>query len=188
MVGFKKWILLIWLCLVLGAGVWVLLKPSLFTADSIARLLREYEAHWLLLYLVLNLLRGLTLLPSTPLVFAGLILFPGRSLAVLAISMSGILFASTMLYYFSDFLGFAEQLRRRFPAQVERVQRQLQGSRGMLFVFLWAFVPLVSTDVVCCVAGSLRMNFGRFILAVGAGELLLCSIYVFSYTATPKLF
>lgn len=188
MVGIKKWILGFWLCLVLGCAIWVVLQPSLFTAESIALFLRDYEAHLLLVYLAVNLLRGFTLLPGTPLVFAGLILFPGRHLEVLAISMVGILFASTMLYYFSHYLGFAEQLKRRFPRQVEQVQEQLEGSRGMLFVFVWAFLPLVSTDVVCCVAGTLRMHFGRFILAVGAGELILCSIYVFSYLGMPKLF
>lgn len=187
MVGTRKWILGFWLCLVLSCGVWVLVQPSLFTAESIARLLRDYEAHLLLAYLAINLLRGLTLLPGTPLVFAGLILFPGRHWEVLAISMLGILFASTMLYYFSSYLGFAGQLKQRFPRQVERVQEQLEGSRGMLFVFVWAFLPLVSTDVVCCVAGTLRMSFWRFIVAVGAGELILCSIYVFSYLGMPKL-
>lgn len=188
MVGIKKWILGIWLCLALGCAVWVLLRPSLFSAESIARVLRDYETHLLLVYASVHFVRAFTLLPSTPLVFAGLILFPGRPGVVLAISMGGILFAATLLYYCSEYLGLAGQLRQRLPTQMERVRRELQGSRGMLFVFLWSFIPLVSTDALCCVAGGLGIRFWRFILALGAGELLICSIYVFSYQGMPKLF
>jgi uncharacterized membrane protein YdjX (TVP38/TMEM64 family) len=49
----------------------------------------------------------------------------------------------------------------------------------LFFVVLWAFFPLVPTDAVCYVAGSIRMNFLKFIAAIFVGEVFLCSLYIF---------
>jgi uncharacterized membrane protein YdjX (TVP38/TMEM64 family) len=55
----------------------------------------------------------------------------------------------------------------------------LEHPLGFFFVALWAFFPLVPTDLVCYVAGTTKMNYLKFILAVCAGELILCSFYIF---------
>jgi uncharacterized membrane protein YdjX (TVP38/TMEM64 family) len=134
-----------------------------------------------------QLVRGFTLVPSTPVVLAGTILFPSEPFLVLLISIVGILFSSSMLYFFSDYLGFGKYLERKHPAKIAKIHGQLQKPAGALFVMLWAFTPFVPTDAVCYVAGGLRMNFTRFIIAIGIGELILCSIYIFSYSKLPSI-
>jgi uncharacterized membrane protein YdjX (TVP38/TMEM64 family) len=63
---------------------------------------------------------------------------------------------------------------------VEEIRKRLEHPFGLAFVALWAFFPLVPTDAVCYVAGTIRMHFLKFIIAVFVGELVLCSIYVFA--------
>jgi len=124
------------------------------------------------------MLRGFTLLPSTPFVLAGTILFPSQPLAVLCISLVGILFSSTMIYFFSEVLGFHQYFEKKDAAVVDRLRRRLEHPLGAIFVAAWAFFPLVPTDLVCYLAGTVKMNYWKFIFAVLAGEAILCSFYV----------
>jgi uncharacterized membrane protein YdjX (TVP38/TMEM64 family) len=128
----------------------------------------------------MSVLRGFTLLPSTPLVIAGTMLFPGQSVAVLAVSMTGIVLSSSMIYFFSDLLGFSDFFEARKPDLIHRIKVRLEHPLGVAFVAAWAFFPLVPTDLVCYAAGTTRMNFLRFIAAVFVGELILCLVYVYS--------
>ena len=85
-----------------------------------------------------------------------------------------------MIYWFSDLLGFDEYFESKKPHHVEKIRTKLEHPLGLGFVSLWAFFPLVPTDAVCYVAGSIRMHFAKFIAAVFIGELILCSVYVFA--------
>lgn len=154
-------------------------NPQAFTAANIAEFLSRFQSEIWLVYLAMSVLRGFTLLPSTPLVIAGTILFPGQPFEVLAVSIIGILMSSSMIYFFSEFLGFAEFFERHKPDFTRRVHARLERPTGFIFVFLWAFFPLVPTDAVCYVAGTLKMTFWRFLTAVLLGELILCSFYIF---------
>ena len=130
----------------------------------------------------MSVLRGFTLLPSTPLVLAGTFLYPDQPWLVLATSMAGILISSSLIYFCSEALGFAEYFESKRPAAVARIRERLERPTGLIFVALWAFFPLVPTDAVCYVAGSTKMNFVKFIFAVFIGESVLCSIYIFTGT------
>jgi uncharacterized membrane protein YdjX (TVP38/TMEM64 family) len=156
-----------------------MLFPEHFGPERIAAHLREYEAAALCLYLALSMFRGLTLLPSTPLILAGTLLFPHQPWLVLAISLFGVVVSSGMIYWLSDAIGIAAYFERRKAHHISKIRSRLEHPTGLLFVGLWAFFPLVPTDVVCYVAGSIRMNFPKFIAAIFVGELILCSIYIF---------
>ena len=166
--------------IIIGAVAAYCIWPEVFEPEGIVGLLSEFKGSALLAYTAFSILRGLTLLPSTPLVIAGTIAFPGDPWVVLAISIFGIIASSTMIYWFSDVLGISEFFETRKPAAVAKIRGRLEHPTGLAFVFLWAFFPLVPTDAVCYVAGSSRMNFVKFIAAITAGELILCSFYIFS--------
>ncbi|MBK6749624.1 MAG: TVP38/TMEM64 family protein [Pyrinomonadaceae bacterium] len=171
--------LAIWLgAMIAGVGSY-LLYPHWFTADNIAEFLRRFEGEIWLIYLAMSALRGFSLLPSTPLVIAGTLLFPDQPLAVLAVSIGGILLSSTMIYYFSEFLGFHEYFEDHNPELTHKLKAKLEHPLGFLFVASWAFFPFVPTDLVCYLAGTTKMNYWKFITAIFAGELILCSCYVF---------
>ena len=163
-------------------------RPDLFTPGSIAGFLTKFQREALVVFLALSVVRGLTLLPSTPLVIAGTFAFPTEPWLVLVISIFGIVVSSSMIYWFSDFLGISEFFETRKANTVAKIRSRLEHPTGLAFVFLWAFFPLVPTDAVCYVAGSTRMNFPKFIAAITAGELVLCSFYIFSGTYVIDLF
>lgn len=169
----------LWFSIVIAALTAYFMSPDTFAPARVAELLRQFEGAVLFVYLFLSVIRGLTLLPSSPLVLAGVLLFPHQPWIVLGISLFGIVASSSMIFWLSNTLGISGYFERKKPHQVAKIRSRLERPSGLLFVILWAFFPLVPTDVVCYVAGSIRMNFVRFISAVFIGELILISIYVF---------
>lgn len=176
----RKIAITIWFCIILGGIVAYFVWPGSFTPGNIARLLEEFRGEALVVYGVISVLRGFTLLPSTPLVIAGTIAFPNQPWVVLAVSLFGIVVSSSVIYWLADVLGIAEYFETRKPHHVAKIRSRLEHPTGVLFVVLWAFFPAVPTDAVCYVAGSIRMHFPKFIAAVFVGELILCSFYIFS--------
>lgn len=169
----------LWIGTIAAGVISYLAAPQLFTADNIAAFLLRFQSIIWLVYISFSALRGLTLLPSTPLVLAGTLLFPAQPFAVLAVSIIGILLSSTMIYFFSEYLGFHEYFEGHKPELTHRIKAKLEHPLGFLFIALWAFFPLVPTDLVCYLAGTTKMNYWKFIAAVLVGELILCSFYIF---------
>lgn len=175
----KKIIYSIWVFVVVFILVLFLISPSSFTPEALADFLYRYESQLFIMYVTICILRGLFLIPSTPFVLTGVLIFPDQLWAVLLISMIGVLIGSTAVYYFSDLLGFSEKLEKRYPQKIENWHRRLNSPRAMLIVIAWSFFPLVPTDIICYVAGIVKMPFRYLILGVAIGELVLIYIYVF---------
>ena len=174
----KKIIFFLWLILILGGLSYFITHQEQFEAKKIAALMQRFNNYMLLAYLVISILRGFTLIPSTPFVLAGGIAFPGQELLVLCISLLGILGSAALIYHFSDQLNFKAALEKLYPHH--KLKQKLESRYGLFFVFLWSFIPVVPTDAVCYAAGAVRMNFIAFLLAVLLGELIICSLYVFT--------
>lgn len=177
---FRLVALCVWAATIIAAIVLYTSDPQRFSPEQIASYLREFGGTALFVYLAVSTLRGLTLLPSTPLILAGTFLFPRQPWLVLAISMFGIVASSGMIYWLSDALGISSYFENKKPHHIPKIRSRLEHPLGLLFVVAWAFFPLVPTDAVCYVAGSIRMNFTRFMTAIFLGELVLCSVYIFS--------
>ena len=169
-----------WSAVIILAVAFYVSDPSKFTASNIALFITTFQTEIWFVYFGLSVLRGFTLLPSTPFVLAGTFLYPNQPWLVLATSMAGILISSSLIYFCSETLGFSDYFESRKPQTVAHIRHRLERPSGLVFVSLWAFFPLVPTDAVCYVAGTTKMDFLKFILAVFIGELVLCSIYVFS--------
>ncbi len=91
-----------------------------------------------------------------------------------------------MIYYFSGYLGFGDFFERQNSQKLEKIKLQMQNQHGIWLVFLWSFMPFLPTDAICYVAGTIKMNFKRFLLAMSFGELIICSIYIFFYSSLIK--
>ena len=170
----------IWLAVIVCGLTAYFLWPETFSPESLAAFLKTHQNAALLVYLLISVARGFTLLPSTPLVIAGTIIYPDSPFTVLAISILGIIISSGLIYWFSDLLGFDEYFEAKKPRHVAKIRERLEHPLGLGFVALWAFFPLVPTDAVCYVAGTIRMHFAKFLTAIFIGELILCSVYVFA--------
>ena len=175
----RKFVVCVWVVLIVGGSISYFVWPDVFKPESIASFLNEFQNEALLIYLLISIARGFTLLPSTPLVLAGTLIFPASPWLVLLVSIIGIVISSSLIYWFSDFLGFDEYFESKKPHHVKKIKTKLEHPLGLGFVSLWAFFPLVPTDAVCYVAGTIRMHYAKFIVAVFVGELILCSCYVF---------
>lgn len=171
--------LAIWVSVIIGGVGSYLVYPHAFTAENIAAFLLRFEGAVWFVYLAMSGLRGFSLLPSTPLIIAGTLLFPAQPVTVFAVSMAGILISSSMIYFFSDFLGFSDYFESHKPELTHKLKARLEHPLGFIFVALWAFFPLVPTDLVCYLAGTTKMRYLEFIAAVLVGEAILCSIYIF---------
>ena len=175
----------LWLMAVLVAAFLYLRYPESFRAEGLAAYIKRFHEHALWVYFALSILRGFFLIPSTPFVLAGVLIFPHNPVAVFVISMAGILFGCSVVYWFSERLGFGNALRTKY----ERIYLGLKNKmerHGVPIVVLWSFFPIVPTDLICCIAGSIRMSFSRFLLAVFIGEFFLVLGYI--YTGKAVLF
>ncbi|MBX3283480.1 MAG: TVP38/TMEM64 family protein [Acidobacteria bacterium] len=173
-------LILIWAVIIVTALILYLADPAAFSPENIAKVLRANVQSLWAVYIAISVLRGLTLLPSTPLVIAGTILFPLEPLWVFSISLTGIALSSTMIYFFSEALGFDDFFEMRKPDLVHSLKKRMESPWGLAFVAAWAFFPFAPTDAVCYVAGIVRLKYWKFILGVLLGEALLCGIYVWT--------
>jgi len=172
-------LLVLWIGLLLFCLGYAIYNPGFFTAQGLQKFLEQFGGQMLLVYLLLSLIRGLALVPSTPLIVAGSLVFSDNLHLVLLISMLGVIFSATVVYFFSNFMGFDQFFQRRFPKQIQTVRNRLNHRYGFFYVLGWAFFPLVPTDIVCYVAGTIKMNFFKFLMALFVGEIILVAIYVY---------
>jgi uncharacterized membrane protein YdjX (TVP38/TMEM64 family) len=130
-----------------------------------------------LVYLALGAVRGITLVPATSLVLLGLPFFPPGPLFVL--TLAGILLSSASIYLFAGAWRLDAILEARHPHRVAAVRRVLHAHE-LSIIIGWSFFPLVPTDLICYVCGSLRVGFLKCLAGVAIGEGAICAIYIFA--------
>lgn len=170
-----KWI---WIGCVVSCVLMYLFNPALFSNETIAAFINKFGAYAWGSYFLLHLLRGFVLLPSTPLIFAGVILFPNQLIWVLIVSLIGILSSSLLIYYFSDKLGFSKMFKSK-KNKLNSIEQKLSGKHSFYYILAWAFLPIVPTDLICYISGALKVKLPIFVSSIFIGELVLCSIYIF---------
>ena len=128
-----------------------------------------------LLYTLLLSVRGIFLVPSTPLLFAGILVFPGP--LVWGLNMIGILTSSAIVYGMVRSVGVDYLVREKYREVTRRLSR-LMHRHGEKVIVGWSFFPAVPTDVIVYTAATLRLSLPRCLLAVAIGEGILITLYV----------
>ena len=123
-------------------------------------------------YLLLGCVRGFTLFPLILLIGVGTLFLPPIPLFIL--TMIGALISSACIYYFSASFKFYERLQRTKGTQLATMERHLKNYE-LPIIIAWSFVPVLPTDIVCCVSGVMRINILKLLLGVLIGEGL-CSV------------
>lgn len=175
----KNLIYIIWIALLFALIIAYIINPEIITAEYLVSFIQKFQNEMLLVYTLLTLMRGFFLIPSTPFVIGGGLLFPDQLLLVLIISIAGILFSATSLYYFSDLLGFSSYLEKKFPSKINSWKKKLDSPKSTLLVAGWSIFPFVPTDIICYVTGILKTPFKNVLFGVFIGEIILCSLYVY---------
>jgi uncharacterized membrane protein YdjX (TVP38/TMEM64 family) len=168
----------LWVTLVTAVAVAWFAAPEWFDADTWSARLAEFGAWAWAIFIVVSLVRGLLLIPSTPVILTGAALFPGAPGAVFLISMVGICLSAVLLYRFPGFAGYDSRLAAKYPEQLGQLRAQLTKPRAMWFVAAWAFFPAVPTDLICYAAGLVRMPLHRLMFGIILGEVPLVLAYV----------
>ncbi|PTX62841.1 putative membrane protein YdjX (TVP38/TMEM64 family) [Kordia periserrulae] len=167
-----------WMVLIVGFILYNILFPDTFSRENIVTSIQSYGNYGWAIFFLFHIIRGFVMLPSTVLIFAGVYLFPNNLFLVLLISVVGIVISSMIVYYFADKLGFAKLFDKNTKAS-NLVKEKLSGQYGPLFIIFWAFFPFVPTDLICYVAGAMRINPIIFGMSIFIGELILCSVYIY---------
>lgn len=166
-----------WAILMAAAGVFYTVRPELLQPDVLVEVLRQSGQPILWAYIVLNVVRAFTLIPSTALIVAGTLLFPDRPGFVIASSLAGSVVSAWIIFRFFEFLGLGDLISRRHASRLQWLECQVRR-KGFWIVAGWAVLPFTPTDLICYVAGTLRMPVGRFLAAILLGKLPLVTFYV----------
>jgi uncharacterized membrane protein YdjX (TVP38/TMEM64 family) len=170
----------LWVAVVIALLASIAAEPSRFTGAAIAATIASAGPWAIALFSIVAMVRGALLIPSTPVIVAGGLLFPGALPFVFVVSMAGIVTSAALLYRFPGFAGYDERLAARYPAKLAKLRERLQSPWAMWFVAGWAFFPVVPTDLICYAAGLVRMPFRRMMAGIILGEVPLVAAYVFA--------
>ncbi len=179
MTALKRIIYGLWITIVLTVIITLIVNPSFFSVQNLVAFIQKFEMQLMVVYIVISCLRGVFLIPSTPFVLAGVMLFPSSPVFVIVVSMVGILLSAILLYYFSDLLSFSEKLENKFPEKMEVWKKRVQSKKAFWIVLVWSFFPLVPTDLICYLAGIVKMPIKYLLVGVGVGEVILVGCYVY---------
>ena len=168
-----------WVLLVVGLSTVYAVNPLLLQPEVLVDGLRQSGQPIILAYVVLSVIRAFTLIPSTVLILVGMLLFPDRPGFVMVSSLMGIVVSAAIVYLFFDFLGLSDLFENRHAERVRWLEHQMRR-KGFWIVLAWSAFPFVPTDVICYVAGTLRMHVGKFLFGVALGELPIVVFYVFA--------
>ncbi len=183
----KKILFGLWIVAILSFLGYSLYNPSFLDHEKMKLTLETYSSQILFIYIFICLIRGVFLLPSSPFVVLGALLFVDQLWLVFAISLLGIFCSATVLYYFSGFFGFDSYFKEKYPEKIQKIQDKVKSPKAFWFIVAWSAFPFVPTDLICYIAGTIRMKFSRMIIAMIIGEIPLVYFYVFYTQETLNL-
>ena len=174
---FRKKTFFLWLSLIVIALSLYHFDDSFFSLNLLKAFVARHKAVVCGAYLFLLSLLGLTFLPSTPFAIGGMLLFSPEEAYLL--NLIGILSSSTIVYHFSQFLGLHAVFHAKYPQQIEKAQAAL-NKHAFPVIIGWSFFPVVPTDVIIYVSGTLNIPFWKCLVGVMLGEGALNACYIFS--------
>ena len=169
----------LWVFMAVVVFVLWLQEPSLFARESIAAWIERWGSWMFAGFIGVSLVRGLFLIPSTPVILTGGVLFPESLPFVFGISIVGIVVSATAIYFLPGVGGYDDLLERKYPEKIARLKMLLATPYAFWVVLGWSFFPFVPTDVICYAAGLLGMSYRRMIVALLLGEVPLVVGYLF---------
>jgi uncharacterized membrane protein YdjX (TVP38/TMEM64 family) len=173
----KKLIGWIWLSLIVLMFVFLAFNPKYLSVSYLSEMIREYEGNIWMVYSAMLLFRCLVMFPSTPLLFLGYVIFPKYIFLVTGMVIISILISATFFYFFAGSMGWHHFFRKKYPVQMNRIEMKLQQPKSIYIVMFWSFLPVFPTDVLCYVAGIVKMPFKIFISGVFLGQLPIMYLY-----------
>jgi uncharacterized membrane protein YdjX (TVP38/TMEM64 family) len=173
----------LWLLLVTGGIVTYFIFPEKLSLSFMKENAKNHLFATLIIYYLILSFRGLTLIPSSPLLLAGLLVFDPLNLFI--VNMAGIMTSSTIVYFFSKYLGFDIYFETKYSKYTQKIRAKLLDKELPIIVG-WSFFPLAPTDLIVYVGSTLRISVFRCLLGVFIGESLINAFYIITATTLLK--
>jgi uncharacterized membrane protein YdjX (TVP38/TMEM64 family) len=170
----RKYVLIAWgMVLVLIGYGFLFYRDSLVSEFTGFFLL--YPIIWYTLYFVIVSLRGLTFIPLTTIL---LIAIPFTNHVVLLIlTLVGTLITSYIIYRFSEALDIDDYFEKKHPRAINTLRKGFEKYEFPI-IFWWSLLPFTPTDLICYVAGTLKINISKMLLGIFAWEVIICILYI----------
>jgi len=152
------------------------LRPDLFAPENLRQLFATNLVLGLIGYFAISTLRGFTLIPSTPIVFTGILLFP--PIPLFLVNLLAVFTSSFIVYHMARIVRFDHFFHSRYPSQIETLTRLLQ-KKELPVISAWSFAPMVPTDMIVYVCSVLRISIFKTLFGTALGEGVICAIYIF---------
>lgn len=156
------------------------LNPDVFTPESIRGWFGDNLYLGLLIYVVLFCVRAFTLIPHTPLLVTGILVFP--PLPLFFANLLGINGTVAIIYFLSRKLRFDQYFDTRYPLQIGKLS-QLLRNREFPVIVLWSFALVLPTDLIVYVCSVLRIKPVKAFVGVSIGEGVISALYIFGGAA-----
>ncbi|MBN1432107.1 MAG: TVP38/TMEM64 family protein [Methanomicrobiaceae archaeon] len=175
----QKIVLAIWITVVILILSVYYLDPGLFDLSRLGDFAKNFYIPALLAYFILLSLRGLTLLPSTPVLIAGILIF--EPVTVFFVNIAGFLVSATLVYRYSGYLRLGEYFEKKYPKEIAWI-RNLFRKREIPVIAGWSVCPFTHTDLIIYVSASLKIKLRKCLAGVLIGESFINAFYIFSIT------
>lgn len=174
----QKIALSLWIGLILATIVFFVARPDLLDGENMKTFIQNNGSSLKSFFAILCFIRCFTLIPATPFIVSGILLFPDDLWYVFRVCMITVLFAATLHFYFSHLLGFDKILTKKFSKSFEKAKTFMQKN-GALYTFLWSIAPFLPSELIYYVAGLSNMRYTHFIGAIILGEFVILYAYIF---------
>ena len=163
----RRTILPLWILAIIAFGIYILFHREFLHPAYLLEKFRSFGTWAIVLYIFVSMFRSIILLPSLPLVIVGTIYAPDMPNTVYCISMACIWFSGTLVYHFSHLLGLDEIFAKHIHDP--KIKKSID-KYGAFIISFWSFFPVLPVDVACYLAGTVRLNFIKFFIALTIGE------------------
>lgn len=165
------WAAFVTLCLILYS-----LNPDFFTPDNIRRWFGENLWLGLTIYVLLFWVRAFTLIPHTPLLVTGILVFP--PVPLFFANLLGINGTVAIIYFLSRKLRFDRYFDANYPEQIAKLSRLMRKWEFPVITF-WSFALVLPTDLIVYVCSVLHVKPIKAFVGVSLGEGFVSAVYIF---------
>lgn len=127
---------------------------------------------WLWIYLVLMVLRGLTLFPGTPFLILWAIIFPTHY-AIFTIALAVQLYV-ILIYKYSEILNF------RLPEQIQSFEKKIE-KYGIFYIMLICLIPGMSLNILAYFLSVMKVSLQTIMVGIWIGSLISLSLYLYIF-------
>jgi uncharacterized membrane protein YdjX (TVP38/TMEM64 family) len=121
----------------MGVITTYLLFPEKLSPSFMEEEVVDHPFATLLIYYLILSFKGLTFIPATPFLLAGILLF--NPVEAFVVNMAGIMTSSTIVYYFSKYLEFDVYFETKYSKYINIIGAKLMDKTIPIIVF-WSFL------------------------------------------------